>query len=128
MRGGWVLGLLLAAWPHGTFAEAPGDTQAEKQRLGMRLFNQSCQVCHTTVVLTGRLYGPPLSRDSLGGQEDVMREVIGNGTPRMPGFKHHLGPAQIEAIVAYLRTVPNPDQPQPSPAAAGSEATRRDAD
>ena len=35
-----------------------------------------------------------------------MREVISNGTPRMPGFKHHFEPAQIDAIVAYLKTVP----------------------
>ena len=28
----------------------------------------------------------------------VMRDVISNGTPRMPGFKYHFEPAQIEAI------------------------------
>jgi len=38
----------------------------------------------------------------------VMREVISNGTPRMPGFKYHFEPDQIEAIVAYLKTVPAP--------------------
>jgi mono/diheme cytochrome c family protein len=37
-----------------------------------------------------------------------MREVIGNGTPRMPGFKHHFEPPQIDAIVAYLKTIPAP--------------------
>jgi mono/diheme cytochrome c family protein len=36
-----------------------------------------------------------------------MREVISNGTPRMPGFKYHFDPAQIEAIVAYLKTLPS---------------------
>src|SRR5829696_4363736 len=44
----------------------------------------------------------------LGRQADVMREVISNGTPRMPGFKHHFERGEIDAIVAYLRTVPAP--------------------
>jgi mono/diheme cytochrome c family protein len=84
-------------------ANAPlNDTQL----LGMRLFNQSCRVCHTKPQLTSPLYGPALSRQSLGGQEGVMREVISNGTPRMPGFKHQFEPPQIDAIVAYLKTIP----------------------
>jgi mono/diheme cytochrome c family protein len=37
-----------------------------------------------------------------------MRETITNGTPRMPGFKLLFEPAQINAIVAYLKTVPAP--------------------
>jgi mono/diheme cytochrome c family protein len=41
----------------------------------------------------------------------VMREVISNGTPRMPGFKYHFEPTQIEAIVAYLKTIPAPPAP-----------------
>jgi mono/diheme cytochrome c family protein len=61
------------------------------------------------------LYGPELSRSSLGGQDTVMRDVISNGTPRMPGFKYHFEPAQIDAIVAYLKTIPTP--PAPAPAA-----------
>ncbi len=35
-----------------------------------------------------------------------MRQVISDGTPRMPGFKHHFQPTQIDAIVAYLKTIP----------------------
>jgi hypothetical protein len=37
-----------------------------------------------------------------------MREVIANGTPRMPGFKCTSEPASIDAIVQYLKTVPPP--------------------
>jgi mono/diheme cytochrome c family protein len=33
----------------------------------------------------------------------------------MPGFKYHFEPAQIDAIVAYLKTIPTP--PPPAPAA-----------
>ena len=60
-----------------------------------------------------RQYGPVLSRETLGGDEELMREYIGNGTPRMPGFRFYFEPEQIDAIVAYLKTVP----PQPAPAA-----------
>ena len=42
-------------------------------------------------------------------------EVISNGTPRMPGFKYHFEPTQIEAIVAFRKTIPTP--PTPAPAA-----------
>src|SRR3954453_3608916 len=109
-RPAWFALVLFAVWPHGVLAQqvaanAPLD---ERQLLGMRLFNQSCRVCHTKPQLTSPLYGPALSRQSLGGQDDVMREVISNGTPRMPGFKHHFASTQIDAIVAYLKTVPAP--------------------
>jgi mono/diheme cytochrome c family protein len=84
------------------------QTLDAKQLLGMRLFNQSCRVCHTKPQMTSPLYGPELSQSSAGGNEQVMRAIIGNGTPRMPGFKYHFDSAQIEAIVAYLKTIPAP--------------------
>ena len=87
--------------------QAGGDRKlSDKELLGMRLFNQSCRVCHTKPQMTSPLYGPELSQNSTGGQESVMREVIGNGTPRMPGFKYHFDTTQIDAIVAYLKTIP----------------------
>ena len=102
--------VMFAVWPHAVLAQ-PGAANAplnDKQLLGMRLFNQSCRVCHTKPQLTSPLYGPALSRQSPGGQEGVMREVISNGTPRMPGFRHQFEPPQIDAIVAYLKTIPAP--------------------
>jgi mono/diheme cytochrome c family protein len=98
-------GLLLALAPSLALAQTPSLT--ETQLLGQRLFNQSCRVCHAKPQLTSVVYGPVLSKDSLGGQADVMREVIASGTPRMPGFKYHFAPAQIDAIVQYLKTIPN---------------------
>jgi mono/diheme cytochrome c family protein len=78
------------------------------QQLGRQLFGQSCAVCHLKQQLGAATFGPLLSKTSLGGQDDVMREVIANGTPRMPAFKYHFEPAQIDAIVRYLKTVPAP--------------------
>jgi mono/diheme cytochrome c family protein len=106
----------LAAFP-GAGAQPTQSNPAltDQQLTGMRLFNQSCRVCHTKPQMTSPLYGPQLSQSSAGGSAEVMRDVISNGTPRMPGFKYHFEPAQIEAIVAYLKTVPA--SPPPTPAA-----------
>jgi len=106
----WMIAPLLALSVQGASAQPAGGNQAldEKQLLGMRLFNQSCRVCHTKPQMTSPVYGPELSQISAGGQDAVMRDVISNGTPRMPGFKYHFEPMQIEAIVAYLKTIPAP--------------------
>jgi mono/diheme cytochrome c family protein len=85
---------------------AADDGLTATQQLGRQLFGQSCAVCHLKQQVTSATYGPPLSKASLGGQDGVMREVIANGTPRMPGFKYNFEPAQIDAIVQYLKTVP----------------------
>jgi mono/diheme cytochrome c family protein len=98
-----ILALSSVYWT-GTSIAAPEPT--ESQVLGLALFNQSCRVCHTKPQLTSAVYGPVLSKDSAGGREDVMRQVIRDGTPRMPGFRYHFAPQQIDAIVEYLKTVP----------------------
>jgi mono/diheme cytochrome c family protein len=85
------------------------DTLTAQLLRGRDLFNQSCMVCHVKLQITSPAkYGPDLSNNALGGQDAVMREVIGNGTPNMPGFKYHFDPDQIDAIVAYLKTLPAP--------------------
>src|SRR5579864_6419657 len=116
---GFLAVLLLLA-----VAQQPAWAQSDQRTLGMRLFNQSCRVCHTKPQLASPQYGPVLSMNTLGGKADVMRETIGNGTPRMPGFKYHFKPAEIDAIVAYIKTIPAPSD-APPPAKAGSS---RDAD
>jgi len=112
-RSAWtVLVVIAAAVPHDAWAQEAGQSVDATQALGRRLFVQSCGVCHVNVQRTSALYGPALSKDSLGGRDEVMREVISNGTPRMPGFKHHFERGEIDAIVAYLKTVPAPQPAQ----------------
>ena len=106
--------LMLGASVASTFAQpfpaADGLTPLELR--GRNLFNQSCMVCHVKLQITSPAkYGPDLSQNALGGQEAVMREVISNGTPNMPGFKYHFEPDQIDAIIAYLKTLPAPSPP-----------------
>ena len=111
---GWLGVFLLAAWSQGAHAQATADDSLnDTQKLGRRLFGNHCVVCHEKPQITSIQYGPSLSRESLGGQQSVIQEVISNGTPRMPGFKFQFDQAQIVAIADYLKTIPAPPQPAP---------------
>ncbi len=105
----WVFALPLGAVAQG----GPDASFTPQQREGLRLFSQSCGVCHTQVQQKARQYGPVLSRDTLGGDEELIGEYIRNGTPRMPGFRYYFEPDQIADIVQYIKTIP----PQPAAAA-----------
>jgi mono/diheme cytochrome c family protein len=112
-----LLTVSFATLPQDASTQPAAELLSEAQQLGMRLYNQSCVVCHTKPQITSGQYGPTLSQESAGGRDDVMRDVIANGTPRMPGFKFQFEPPQIAAIVAYLKTVPAPTPAPPAPTA-----------
>ena len=121
---------LTALWPTASalaLAVAPAFAQdAAKldatQQLGQHLFNQSCRVCHAKPQVNSAQYGPTLSKNSASGNPNGMHDVIANGTPRMPGFKYHFKPEQIDAIVAYLETVTADAAVPPGPARTRSGA------
>jgi mono/diheme cytochrome c family protein len=83
-------------------------TLGDQEKLGQRLFYQSCGVCHTKPQITAPQFGPVLSMNSAGGSAEAMRAIIENGTARMPGFKLQFSPDQVSAIVAYLKKLPAP--------------------
>ena len=72
---------------------------------GSRLFMQRCNVCHGAAMNSMDAYGPFLTKQRVEGREDQIRQVIMDGTERMPAFKYGLQPAQIDMIVDYLGTV-----------------------
>jgi len=123
MRRAW-LALAPALMPALVLAAAPAfaENLDATQKTGQHLFNQSCRVCHAKPQLTSVQYGPVLSKASASGSAQAMHEVIANGTPRMPGFKYQFKPEQIDAIVAYLMTVPPPAAPASAPAKSRSGA------
>jgi mono/diheme cytochrome c family protein len=90
----------------------PGDLNPT-QKLGQRIFQQRCGVCHTKVNAAAPMYGVNLYKDLVDGNEDMIRDYIRNGSNRMPGFKYGLEPAEIDAIVEYLKTVPKPAAQNP---------------
>ena len=102
-RTGLTAALLLAAAPASAADVVLNDTQT----LGRRLFEQHCGICHTRPLLTARvMYGPELSRETAGGNEEIVRGLITDGTPRMPAFKHMFDQKEIAAIAAYLKILP----------------------
>ena len=78
------------------------------QKTGQRIFQQQCGVCHSVVAPAFPMYGPFLYKGLVEGNEDAIREMIREGTIRMPGFKFGLHASEIDAIVEYLKTVPKP--------------------
>ncbi len=107
MRQSVFTAILVVASACGANAQSsPTPSLNVTQQEGLRLFSQSCGVCHTLVQQRSKQYGPTLSRETLGGDEELIRQYIGNGTPRMPGFRFNFESAQIDAIVQYIKTVP----------------------
>jgi mono/diheme cytochrome c family protein len=104
-RNAAILLLLLTTWTQDAFAQQADDTLNDTQKLGRQVFAQSCGVCHLPPAINARTYGPGLSKDTAGGSDEVIRGVISEGTPRMPAFKHYLQRGEIDAIIAYLKTV-----------------------
>jgi mono/diheme cytochrome c family protein len=108
-----LLILLAAATPVAHAQQAdPGQTQlSETQLHGRQVFAQSCGICHLQPSLGVKTYGPPLNKAATAGNDEIMRAFIVNGTDRMPAFKYYLKPSEIDAIIAYVRTVPAPVAP-----------------
>jgi mono/diheme cytochrome c family protein len=108
MRLAFTLLLLLTAGVPGALAQQTADGLTEQQRLGRQVLSQSCGVCHLPPARNAKPYGPVLHKGSGAGDDALMRKIIMEGTPRMPGFQHFLRPDQVDAIVAYVRTLPTP--------------------
>ena len=100
-----LLLVLAAATPA---ARAQQSALNETQLLGRQVFAQSCGICHLQPSLGVKTFGPLLDKATAVGNDEVMRAFIANGTDRMPAFKYYLKPAEIDAIIAYVRTVPVP--------------------
>ena len=99
---------LLIAGPQYALAQQEHDGITDQQRRGRQMLAQSCGVCHLPPARNARTYGPSLNKGSSGGDDAVMRRLILEGTPRMPAFKYFLQPADVDAIIAYVRTVAVP--------------------
>jgi mono/diheme cytochrome c family protein len=91
-------------------------TLNEQQTTGRRLFNQNCALCHLPEPEVSKdpndvgtsigpslkgVFGPPRSRP-----EALVKTFIQQGVEgKMPGFRYGLEPAEIDAVIAYLKTL-----------------------
>jgi len=122
---------LFIASPLVLAAQQGNENLTPQQLEGKGLFKQRCGVCHLSLVvgmvngqavmLTTNTYGPPLSKDVVNGREDEVRQQIMQGSNRMPGFQYGLKPAQIDAIISYLKTVEKTSQKGSSNASANPD-------
>lgn len=117
----WVLGIVLGIFPLVASAQQAGADKSltDTQKLGKRVFEQRCGICHEQARAGFQTYAPLLYKDLVNGSEEPIKEIIRNGSAKMPGFKLGLQPAEIDAIVEYLKTVPKPPK-STQPAAGGN--------
>ena len=107
---GVSLGLMVASLPSEARQNPSSPALSPTELAGKKLFLQRCSLCHLRPVggPPGTYsYGPPLNgfvNERPQGAERVTNTVR-RGTGRMPGFQYGLESAEIEAIVAYLKTM-----------------------
>ena len=105
---------MLAMTPGAGWAQQGTTTLNASQMEGQRLFVQHCGLCHNKIqVNVPAPNGPVVTKAVLdNGNEAQIRTQIANGSPNMPGYKLMFEPAQIDALIEYIRTL------NPAPAAA----------
>lgn len=107
----WAFLLFAAIFPLAAGAQQANTDKpplTDTQKLGQRIFEQRCGICHAPARGAFVMYGPYLYKNLINGSEDAIKEMIRSGTTKMPGFKYGLQPSEIDAIVEYLKTVPKP--------------------
>jgi mono/diheme cytochrome c family protein len=106
----WTIFICLGIFPLSAYAQQAATEKPlnNVQKLGQRVFEQRCGICHAPARPGFQMYGPALYKDLINGSEDAVKEIIRSGSAKMPGFKLGLQPSEIDAIVEYLKTVPKP--------------------
>ena len=117
----WAIMIFLGIFPLTARAQQPNTEKPLNgvQKLGQRVFQQRCGICHAPARPGFQMYGPALYKDLINGSEDAIKEMIRSGSGKMPGFKLGLQPSEIDAIVEYLKTVPKPPK-NTEPATGGA--------
>ena len=75
-------------------------------------FSSSCASCHGTsgrgdTAIGKSLHVPDLRSSAVEAQSDVqLHQAIANGKGNMPPFQSTLSSAQIDSLIAYIRTLP----------------------
>ena len=108
------LALGAAAWPHGqshpTEMHAP-DTKTMVSH-GEAIFNEHCAICHFAASSEKKI-GPGLRgitkrgrfSDGTWANTPNLTRWVQSGGKNMPGYRKELSDAQIQDLLAYLRTL-----------------------
>lgn len=106
MRHLTCVALVLAMAPGVLARQAPVNRSLSAvEKSGEKLFLQRCSLCHMGSAPTYRPYGPALDgfMDARSGER--VRQTILEGKPGMPGWQYSLAPAQVDDIMAYMKTL-----------------------
>lgn len=110
-RGASIFILFFTIFPITAFAQQSPTKSAmsETQKEGRRVFQQKCAMCHVPASSSAKTLGTGLSKTTLDGNEDALRETIMNGLGNtMPGFKYTLTSTQVGNIIDFLKTLDTP--------------------
>lgn len=97
---------------------------SDDARKGRNLWLQRCAFCHDGVgTPTYNTFGPYLDAELVTKRGDsAVRDKIMKGSSTMPAFQWGLKPAQVDQLIAFIRTI-GPDQ-KPTEAQKAGKATR----
>jgi len=108
---GLLVVLLLLGGPSLAAQQASKEAALSPQeKQGEMHFFQKCSICHLPPLVgpgqSARLPFGPLLYGFMDNarNETRVRQVIRNGGAQMPGFQYGLQPAEIEDVVAYLKS------------------------
>ena len=95
--------LLLAIACGSAGASDPELTARGGPMAGAKLFNMHCTLCHGQDGRLGNNGAKDLTASQLTREE--MIALVSNGRGVMAAYKNVLSPAEIDAVVAYVRTL-----------------------
>jgi len=87
------------------------DRNALAMRRGEAIFYQRCSLCHLPRIRKpATTPGPAPSltgilKDADRSKEEAVRDHIMTGSDKMPGWQYSLKPAQMDDLIAYLKTL-----------------------
>ncbi|MGA2353994.1 MAG: cytochrome c [Terriglobales bacterium] len=89
--------------------QCPTVLAAPQGQPGASVFNSTCASCHgrngTPTAVGKSLNAPDLGSTAVQSHTDAdLHQIIANGKGNMPPFKNSLSDAQIDALIAYIRT------------------------
>lgn len=108
--------LKIRVWKYDMKQLLAPPAMSDSAKVGRVLWVQKCAYCHDGVGSpTYRTMGPWLSAEMIRNLGEAnAKAFIKSGDVRMPAFKYNLSDAQIDHLIAFIKTI-GPDQ-RPTPA------------
>ena len=107
-----LLGLSATTFSNKHSVEAASSSMGDAQRSGAAIFSQVCSRCHGIDGRAQTAKGRSLGATDLTSNDwtpNTARDtrIVTRGKEDMPSFKSKLKPAEIDAVVSYIRRFKN---------------------